>query len=120
MLDVTDVVVTGAGTMKPEYIFHAVGPKFQENDYANKLRVTIQNVLQEADVRGVKRIAFPPMGTGFYGVPLDLCAEIMKDTIGKHLEGNTSIEEAVISVIDKREYLPFKAHFDPVTTEQEN
>jgi len=74
-----------------------------------KLRRTIQNVLQEADRKGVKRLAFPAMGTGFYGVPLDLCAQIMIETIAEYLrKSKTGIEDVTICVLDNRELKPFR------------
>ncbi|MFH1863186.1 MAG: macro domain-containing protein, partial [bacterium] len=57
--------------------------------------------------KGIKRIAFPPMGAGFYGIPLPLCAEIMLNTMKGYLEQNDSFDEFVICVKDNREYEPF-------------
>lgn len=102
------VVVSGAGKLKAEYIIHAVGPRFQEEDIEGKLRTTVRNSLQAAEERGVKRIALPAMGAGFYGIPLDVCARVMIDAIKGYLEGETEIQEVVICVIDQREYKPFE------------
>jgi O-acetyl-ADP-ribose deacetylase (regulator of RNase III) len=95
--------------MKAEKIIHAVGPKFQEQEMENKLRKTMENSLLEAEKNGIKKIAFPPMGAGFYGVPLDACARIMIGSIQQHLSGESGLEEVVIFVADKREYDPFKS-----------
>jgi len=104
-----DVVVTGAGNLKAQHIIHAVGPRFNEPDTEGKLRTTIANCLKAADEKGMKRIALPPMGAGFYAVPLDLCARVMLETIKGYLEGETGIEEVVICVVDRRELVPFEA-----------
>jgi O-acetyl-ADP-ribose deacetylase (regulator of RNase III) len=103
------VVVSGAGKLNAEYIVHAVGPRFQEEDTEGKLRTTVRNSLQAADEKGIKRIALPAMGTGFYGIPLDVCARVMIDSIKGYLEGETEIQEVVICVIDQRELKPFEA-----------
>ena len=100
-------VISNAGSMKAEKIIHAVGPRFQEEDIEEKLRRTMENSLLEAEKSGIKRLAFPPMGAGFYGVPLDSCARIMVSSINKHLSGESGLEEVVIFVADKREYAPF-------------
>jgi len=103
-----DVVVTGAGELKSNYIIHAVGPRFQEEDTENKLRKTMQNALDAAKNKGIIKIAFPPMGTGFYGIPLDMCARVMLETIKEHLAGSTTLKEVVICAMDEREYKPFQ------------
>jgi O-acetyl-ADP-ribose deacetylase (regulator of RNase III) len=67
------------------------------------------NSLRAADEKGVKRIALPAMGAGFYGVPLDVCARVMVAAIKKYLEGDTGLEEVVICVTDSRELAPFES-----------
>jgi O-acetyl-ADP-ribose deacetylase (regulator of RNase III) len=102
-------VISNAGTMKADKIIHAVGPRFQEEGIEDKLRKTMESALRCADENGVKRVAFPPMGTGFYGVPLDTSASIMMDAIKQHLSGESGLKEIIIYVADKREFDPFKA-----------
>jgi len=114
-LKTTEALVTGAGNLKAKYIIHAVGPRFQEEDMEGKLRSTMQNCLKQAEEKGIERLAFPPMGAGFYGVPLDVCARVMTETIGEHLRGVTKIKEAVICVLDDREYDPFKTQLSSLS-----
>jgi O-acetyl-ADP-ribose deacetylase (regulator of RNase III) len=103
-LNVTEVVVTTAGTMKAKHIIHACGPKFQEENTNEKLRTTIINVLKAAESNGFESIAFPPMGAGFYGVPLDTSAQITIGTIADYLDSGSDIKEVVICANDTREY----------------
>ncbi len=103
----TEVVLSKAGELKAESILHAVGPKFQEENLEDKLRATILNTLKKANEAGIKRVAFPPMGTGFYGVPLEVSAEITFDAISDYLKNSNSFEEIVICVLDNREFKPF-------------
>lgn len=107
-LSVTDVVVTSAGQLNMEYIIHAVGPRFQEASTEDKLRLTVKNVLKAAEEKGIKQIAFPPLGTGFYGIPLDLCARVMFEVITDHVSKESSIEEIIICVLDNREFKTFQ------------
>jgi O-acetyl-ADP-ribose deacetylase (regulator of RNase III) len=109
-----DVVLSAAGNLKAKHILHAVGPRFNEPDTEGKLRTTVVNCLKAADEKGLKRIALPPMGTGFYAVPLDLCARVMLETIKSYLEGQTGIEEVIICVVDQRELAPFEAQLAPL------
>lgn len=108
-LETGQAVVTGAGNLKAQHIVHAVGPRFNEADTDGKLRTTVLNSLRAADEKGLKRIAMPAMGAGFYGIPLDVCARVMLDTLVGYLEGESGIEEVVLCVIDRREHGPFDA-----------
>lgn len=103
-----EAVVTGAGEMKAKHIVHACGPKFQEADMQEKLRECMRSSLNVADKAGLKTLAFPPMGTGFYGVPLEVSASVMLDSITSFLKNDTSLEEVIICVIDHRDYVPFR------------
>ena len=107
-INTTETLMTSAGEMKTKYIIHAVGPKFQEKNLKDKLRTTVRNCLKKADENRIKAIAFPTMGCGFYGVPLDLSADIMLDTIIEYLRGKTQIQDVVICLLDNREYIPFQ------------
>jgi O-acetyl-ADP-ribose deacetylase (regulator of RNase III) len=107
-LQTTEAVVSGAGNLKAKYIIHSVGPRFQEVDIENKLRVTVENALRQAEAKGLSSIAFPPMGTGFYGVPLDLSARVTLKTIAEHLKKDTSLKLVKICLMDNREFIPFQ------------
>jgi O-acetyl-ADP-ribose deacetylase (regulator of RNase III) len=107
--EVGSAVVTAAGKLKAKHIVHAVGPKFQEPDTESKLRRTIQSALKQAEAKGIKQLALPPMGAGFYGVPLDQSAQITTEEIKKYLEGDTQLTEVVICANDNRELKPFQA-----------
>jgi O-acetyl-ADP-ribose deacetylase (regulator of RNase III) len=105
----TEVVITRAGEMKAKHIVHAVGPRFQEEEIESKLKTTIMNVFSEAEKAGLKQIAFPPMGAGFYGVPLPVSAEITVGCIADYLEADPKITDIVICALDNREYKPLDA-----------
>jgi O-acetyl-ADP-ribose deacetylase (regulator of RNase III) len=103
-----EAVVTQAGILKADHIIHVNGPKFREEDEEGKLRKATKSALCRADEKGIKRLAIPPIGTGLYQVPLDLCARVMVDTITDHLRNDTSLEEVLLVVVDAREYEPFR------------
>jgi O-acetyl-ADP-ribose deacetylase len=106
-----EAVMTSAGKMNAKHIIHACGPKFQEPETDRKLRACILAALQCAEKNGLKTIAFPPMGSGFYGVPLDLCAAIMIEVIQSSIQNGTALKEVSICVIDKREFAAFQKKF---------
>jgi len=104
----TEAVLTSAGKLKASHIVHAVGPAFQEEQINEKLQATILNALKCAEEKGIKQLALPPMGAGFYGIPLPVCSEIMIDTIKKYVSGKTDLEEVIIVANDSRDYAPFQ------------
>jgi O-acetyl-ADP-ribose deacetylase (regulator of RNase III) len=107
-----EAVVTEAGALKADWIIHANGPKFREEDEEGKLRKTVKSALSRAEEKGVKRLAFPPIGTGLYQVPLDVCSRVMVDTISKHLANGGTLVEVLIVAPDNREFNPFKAKIE--------
>ncbi len=104
-----DAVVSEAGKLKAKFIIHAVGPRFREEDIEGKLRLTMLNSLKRAEEKGIERIAFPAMGAGYYGVPIDLCARVMLEAIKTHLEGNTGIKELTLCVLDTVQLQAFES-----------
>ncbi len=107
----TEAMVSKAGELKAAYIIHAVGPKFLEEGWPEKLRITILNSLKAADQKGITRVAFPPMGTGFYGVPLDDCAQIMLECFEEYLSKQSGLTEVIVCANDNRELNAFTTHF---------
>lgn len=107
-VDTCEAVITDAGNLKSKYIIHAVGPRFQEAETETKYRKTIENVLKIVEEKKIKEIGFPPMGTGFYGVPLNLSARVMYDVFHNHLSGVTSLQKIAVYVMDEREFKAFK------------
>ena len=100
-------VLTGGGKLKARHIIHTCGPKFQEADAETRLRQAIEAALTLANTNGLKRIALPPLGAGFYGVPLDLCARVTVEILETFLENDTSLEEVTICARDRREFSAF-------------
>jgi len=106
-----DAVVTQAGILNAEYIIHVNGPKFREEDEKEKLERSVKSALARAEEKGMKQVAFPPIGTGMYQVPMDLCADVMVETISSHLANGSGLEEVLIVLQDPREITPFEAKF---------
>ncbi len=106
-----NVVISKAGGMKADFIIHANGPKFRETDIEEKLEKTMINCLKAAEEKGIKRIAFPGMGTGFYGIPKPISAKVMRKTIEGYLANSTAIEEVILCLMENREFTIFEDEF---------
>ncbi len=107
-----EAVITTAGDLAAKHVIHACGPKFQEPEIEKKLHDAMVSSLKVAIENEVKTLAFPPMGTGFYGVPLDLSARVMLEAISAFVVGDSSIEEITICVVDYRDYVPFSKQME--------
>lgn len=103
-----EAVVTTAGRLKAKKIIHACGPKFHEPGVKEKLSDCMFSALAVADQNGFKTLAFPAMGAGFYGVPLPLCASVMLEALRDFVQKVTSLEEIIICVVDRREFVVFQ------------
>lgn len=106
-LETTQAVATEAGELKARHIIHAVGPRFQEQNTEEKLRQTMRSALRVAEEKGATTLAFPPMGCGFYGVPMDLSAKVMFEELRQHMQSASKVKEVTVCVVDNREYKPF-------------
>jgi len=107
-----EAAVTTAGGMKAKHIIYTNGPKFLEPGTEEKLRKATRSILSKADQKGIRELALPPIGTGLYQVPLDLCADVMVDTVAEHLKGKTSLEAVSFVALDSREYKPLQAKIE--------
>ncbi len=114
-LGVGEALVTGAGNLKAKRIIHAVGPRHHEPDEEAKLRRTVRSALAAAEESGVRQVAFPAMGVGFYGVSLDLCSTVMLQEIVSRLQRETPLREVVLCVLDPREMAPFEKRFKSIS-----
>jgi O-acetyl-ADP-ribose deacetylase (regulator of RNase III) len=110
-LPLTEAIITGGGQLKAKYVVHAAGPTFQEEQIESKLRATILNALKRAEEKGIQQVALPPMGAGFYAVPLATCSAIMIDTIGEYVSRGGRLREIIICANDGREYRAFQNAF---------
>ena len=61
-IDTGEAVVTSAGELNSEFIVHAVGPRFQEDETEQKLEKTMDNALMAAKDKGIAKIAFSANG----------------------------------------------------------
>jgi O-acetyl-ADP-ribose deacetylase len=108
-LAVGKAVATTAGKLRAEYIIHAVGPVFCEKETEAKLGETMRNALAVAAEKEVRSVAFPPMGTGFYGIDPGVSAKVMMTVIGDFVKGASSIEDITICVRDPWETEPYES-----------
>ena len=85
--------ITGGGKLKARHVIHAASMSLGGmRTTAKTLRTSTAHSLRLAAERNLKSIAFPAIGTGVSGFPMDECAQIMLAEALQHLKGATSLE----------------------------
>jgi O-acetyl-ADP-ribose deacetylase (regulator of RNase III) len=92
--------ITGGGNLKARYVIHAASMELGRKTKAEHLRSSTTHSLRIANERGLKTIAFPAVGTGIAGFPLQECADIMLRAAAAHLQGKTSMERIYFVLFD--------------------
>ena len=105
--------ITGAGKLKARYVIHAASMGLGGvRTTAKSLRSSTAHSLRLAAERKLKSIAFPAVGTGVSGFPLDECAQIMLSEAIEHLQGETSLESVYFVLFDARARDVFQSTWD--------
>ncbi len=82
-------------------MIHAASMQLGGKTTADALRSSTAHCLKIANERELKSIAFPAVGTGIAGFPLNDCAEIMLREAAQHLCGETSLETVYFVLFDE-------------------
>ncbi|WPC03782.1 O-acetyl-ADP-ribose deacetylase [Pseudomonas benzenivorans] len=94
---------TGEAKITPGYrlparhVIHTVGPVWKggERGEPQLLASCYRRSLELAAAHGVRRLAFPSIGTGVYGYPVELAARTAVNTVRATLRDLTTIEEVI-------------------------
>ncbi len=107
-IPIGEAVVTGAGKLKARYIIHAAVMGQDLKTDAQKVRQATRNSLLRGDELGLKSMAFPALGTGVGGFPLDECARIMISEVRQYSAKKTGLERVVFVLYDEPACQAFK------------
>lgn len=98
---VGQAVMTGAGDLKARYVIHAVGPRMGEGSERAKLASAVRASLDLAEDHRLASIAFPAISTGVFGMPVEMCAEVMLRTLfDAAFEGLRSVRLIVVCLLE--------------------
>ncbi len=92
--------ITTGGKLKARFVIHAASMRLGGRTTADALRSSTAHCLKIAKERGLKTIAFPAVGTGIAGFPLEECAAIMLQEAAEHLRGETPLERVHFVLFD--------------------
>ena len=81
-----DAEITTGGKLPCKFIVHAVGPRRSDHS-ADECRRLLQKAVWEslkvASKNEAHTISIPAISSGLFGVPVELCAEVLFDTVEK-------------------------------------
>jgi O-acetyl-ADP-ribose deacetylase (regulator of RNase III) len=108
-LPIGEAVATGAGRLAARYVIHAVtmGQDLTTNE--RNIRAATRSALRVAETLRLRSVAFPALGTGVGGFPLDRAAAAMVEETAAHLRAGSGLAEVVFALYDERAYAAFAA-----------
>jgi O-acetyl-ADP-ribose deacetylase (regulator of RNase III) len=100
-IPIGEAAITGAGKLRARYVIHAASMRLGGRTSETALRDSTRNSLKRATEQELKSIAFPAIGTGIAGFPIERCAVVMLEEIRDHLRAGTSLERIELVLFDE-------------------
>ena len=101
--------ITTGGKLAAKHVIHAASMQLGGSTTAEALRKSTAHALRIAAEHGFKSIAFPAIGTGVAGFPMQECSEIMLQEAVQHLQNGTSLEKIYFVLFDSESCETFES-----------
>ena len=98
-------IITSGGNLAAKNVIHAVGPVWHggNNDEPDLLAQVYTNSMSIVVVSGLKSVAFPSIGTGAYGYPIEEASRIAIKTVRQFLENEDRLDEVVFVLFSEKD-----------------
>jgi len=106
-----EAAMTSGGKLAARFVSHAASMALGGYTVEPGLREATRNSLARAGEKRLESIAFPAIGTGIAGFPIDRCAEVMLEEIRTHLTGETTLQRVEIVLFDAPSFGVFEHTF---------
>lgn len=97
-VELGEAIVTGAGDLAARAVIHAVSLDRNRQTSAAILEAAVRNAMARARELGATSIAFPALGTGVGGFPLDEAAAVTVRAIRDELTRSPDVEHVVFAL----------------------
>ncbi len=114
--DTGDAKATGGYDLPARYVIHTVGPVWQGGDCGEPdlMARCYRRCFGIAAEMNAGSIAFPAIGTGVYGYPLDRATHIALAETRAHLESGSALERVIFACFGAAARDAYKAGIDAV------
>jgi O-acetyl-ADP-ribose deacetylase len=102
-------IVTAAGTLAAKAVIHAVSLDRERRTSGPVIRAAVSSAMQRAHEMALTSIAFPALGTGVGGFPLEEAARITVETVREALPACPTIERVILALRGQAAYEAFAA-----------
>jgi O-acetyl-ADP-ribose deacetylase (regulator of RNase III) len=110
--------VSTGGHLKALYVIHAASMKLGGRTSAESLRLATRNALLCAEEKAIKSIAFPAIGTGVAGFPMEECARTMLKEVLDHIKLRSSLETIYFVLYDDAALRVFEETYNQLKARQ--
>jgi O-acetyl-ADP-ribose deacetylase (regulator of RNase III) len=107
-------VTTSAGRLKARYCIHAAAMGQDLATSADLISKATRSALAEAGRLGLDSVAFPSLGTGVGGFPVDSCARVMISAALEHNRTNPKPAKVTFVLFGNRAYQTFARALESV------
>jgi O-acetyl-ADP-ribose deacetylase (regulator of RNase III) len=101
-------IVTTAGTLAARFVIHAVSLDRDRRTSATIIDAAVRSALARARENGVTSIAFPALGTGVGGFPLDEAALVTVRAVRDELSKSPTIQHVIFAMRGAAAYHAFE------------
>lgn len=106
-IEVGSAIVTEAGTLAARALIHAVSLDRDHRTSAEAIAAAVRSAIARAREIGATSIAFPALGTGIGGFPLDEAATVTVRTVREELQPDDAIEHVIFALRGAAPYEAF-------------
>ncbi|UCD17216.1 MAG: macro domain-containing protein, partial [Candidatus Zixiibacteriota bacterium] len=99
-IDIGQAVETTAGSLPHKYVIHAAGMGQDLHTNNRIVEEVTKNAILLAERLKLKSVAFPAIGTGVGGFPLDRCAQVMISAARELSDRLEALERIVFVLYD--------------------
>ena len=125
-LNVGDAVYTKGGNLSCRYVIHTVGPRWDDHNRQRSIsllqRACMESLCLAAELK-LSSIALPAISSGIFGMPKNLCAQVMFKAIEEFSSSTdakfSTLRDVRIVIIDDQTISVFREEFVRRYTSQE-
>ena len=101
-------VVTTAGNLAAKAVIHAVSLDRDRRTSGPVIAEAVRSAMARAREIGARSVAFPALGTGVGGFPLEEAARITVDAVRSELDASPGIEHVIFALRGNAAYAAFR------------